>query len=45
MQILRPMSRLGGITYGRVKEAVEITRPDFDKDLGGAEGMEKLTKS
>jgi flavin reductase (DIM6/NTAB) family NADH-FMN oxidoreductase RutF len=44
-EILRPMSRLGGITYGRVKEAVEITRPDFDKDIGGAEGMEKLTKS
>lgn len=28
-QILRPMSRLGGITYGRVLEGVEIPRPEW----------------
>ena len=28
--ILRPMSRLGGIMYGRVVEGVEIPRPDFE---------------
>ncbi|KAI9172576.1 hypothetical protein HJFPF1_02082 [Paramyrothecium foliicola] len=40
--VLNPMSRLGGITYGRVKEAIEIPRPDFTKDVGGEEGMNKL---
>lgn len=29
--ILRPMSRLGGITYGRLTEGLELTRPDFDE--------------
>ncbi|KAK0645839.1 hypothetical protein B0T16DRAFT_428830 [Cercophora newfieldiana] len=42
-KILRPVSRLGGITYGRVTEAIELPRPDFEKDLGGAEGYAKLT--
>lgn len=47
--ILRPMSRLGGITYARTTEGFEIPRPDFDestkeqwaKDLvkGKAEGQ------
>ena len=36
------MSRLGGITYARVTEALELPRPDFEKDLGGAEGAAKL---
>jgi hypothetical protein len=36
------MSRLGGITYGRTTEAIELPRPDFQKDVGGAEGMEKI---
>ena len=27
--VLRPMSRLGGITYGRTVEGCEIPRPDF----------------
>ncbi|KAK0737128.1 hypothetical protein B0T21DRAFT_286805 [Apiosordaria backusii] len=40
--ILRPVSRLGGITYGRVTEGVELPRPDFQKDLGGQEAAEKL---
>jgi len=29
--ILRPVARLGGITYGRVTEGVEIPRPDWDE--------------
>lgn len=30
-KVLRPMSRLGGITYGRVVEGVEIPRPEWDE--------------
>ncbi|KAI1451874.1 hypothetical protein F4805DRAFT_463345 [Annulohypoxylon moriforme] len=44
-EVLRPISRLGGITYGRVTEAVEILRPSFEKDVGGREGYEKLKKT
>ncbi|KAM0346442.1 hypothetical protein ACHAPU_005507 [Fusarium lateritium] len=40
--VLRPVSRLGGITYGRFTEAFEIPRTDFEKDVGGQEGAEKL---
>ncbi|KAI5924967.1 hypothetical protein F4810DRAFT_662193 [Camillea tinctor] len=40
--VLRPISRLGGITYGRVTEAFELLRPVFEKDVGGMEGYEKL---
>lgn len=29
--ILRPMSRLGGITYGRLTEGLELPRPEFDE--------------
>lgn len=29
-KVLRPMSRLGGITYGRLLEGIEIPRPDWD---------------
>ncbi|RFU35750.1 hypothetical protein B7463_g600, partial [Scytalidium lignicola] len=29
--VLKPMSRLGGITYGRVSEGMELTRPDFEE--------------
>ncbi|KAL5612732.1 hypothetical protein BROUX41_004183 [Berkeleyomyces rouxiae] len=42
--VLRPMSRLGGITYGRTVEAIEIPRIDFEKDVGGTEGYAKLSK-
>ncbi|KAK8211371.1 hypothetical protein M8818_003338 [Zalaria obscura] len=31
MQVLRPMSRLGGITYGRLVEGIELPRPDWDE--------------
>lgn len=41
-QVLRPISRIGGITYGRSVEGVEIPRPDFDKDFGGMEAYQKL---
>ncbi|RYP31416.1 hypothetical protein DL767_005773 [Monosporascus sp. MG133] len=40
--VLRPVSRLGGITYGRVTEALELPRPVFERDVGGMEGYEKL---
>lgn len=29
--ILRPMSRLGGITYGRLLEGIELPRPEWDE--------------
>ncbi|KAJ4303997.1 hypothetical protein N0V88_001601 [Collariella sp. IMI 366227] len=43
-KVLRPISRLGGITYGRLTEGLELPRPDFEKDLGGVEGAKKLEK-
>ena len=41
--ILRPMSRLGGITYGRLTEGIEIPRFDFAEreKAGEAEGLVK----
>lgn len=36
------MSRLGGITYARTTQALELTRPDFEKNIGGADGYEEL---
>lgn len=35
--VLRPISRMGGITYGRVIEGVEIPRPDFDQTINDGE--------
>lgn len=32
-EILRPMSRLGGISYGRTLEAMEIPRPEYDEQM------------
>jgi hypothetical protein len=42
--VLRPMSRLGGITYARVNEGLELPRPDYEKSVkeAGLEG--KLVK-
>ncbi|KAK4188661.1 hypothetical protein QBC35DRAFT_522716 [Podospora australis] len=40
--VLRPISRLGGITYGRTTEGIELPRPDFEKDVGGREGGNTL---
>ncbi len=31
--VLKPMSRLGGISYGRTTEGMEIPRPDYQKNL------------
>ncbi|KAF4985577.1 hypothetical protein FDECE_16464 [Fusarium decemcellulare] len=42
--VLKPISRLGGISYGRTPQFFEIPRLDFEKDLGGYEGAEKLKK-
>lgn len=42
LQVLKPVSRLGGITYGRTIDGIELLRPDFDKDLGGMEEYQKL---
>ncbi|KAI1275132.1 hypothetical protein F5Y07DRAFT_371299 [Xylaria sp. FL0933] len=41
--VLRPMSRLGGITYGRTTEAIELPRPVFERDVG-MEEYERLKK-
>lgn len=41
--ILRPMSRLGGITYGRTVEGIEIPRPDFS-EATKPEEMKRLIK-
>ncbi|KAJ6779354.1 hypothetical protein PWT90_04019 [Aphanocladium album] len=40
--ILRPMGRLGGITYSRTTQGLELTRPKFKEELGGLEAYEKL---
>ena len=40
--VLRPMSRLGGITYARVTDGIELPRPTFAGDVGGQEGYEKI---
>ncbi|KAM0665176.1 hypothetical protein ACQRIU_005437 [Beauveria bassiana] len=42
--ILRPISRLGGITYARTTQALEIPRPKFKEELGGQEGYDKLVE-
>ncbi|OBR14425.1 nitrilotriacetate monooxygenase component B [Colletotrichum higginsianum IMI 349063] len=42
--VLRPVSRLGGITYGRTNEVLELPRADWEKDIGGDEGWENVTK-
>ena len=41
--VLRPVSRFGGITYGRTTEAFELPRPDFDtmKSAGKLNGLEE----
>ncbi|KAH6897156.1 hypothetical protein B0T10DRAFT_476105 [Thelonectria olida] len=40
--VLRPISRLGGITYGRTTDLAELPRTDFDEDVGGLEGYENI---
>ncbi|KAI3328268.1 hypothetical protein F4824DRAFT_427903 [Ustulina deusta] len=41
--ILRPIGRLGGISYGRTTDAIELPRPVFERDVG-VEEYEKLKK-
>jgi hypothetical protein len=36
------MSRLGGITYGRVQEGLEIPRPDWKKTMAENPENEKF---
>ena len=41
LKVLKPMSRLGGISYGRTTEGMEILRPDWEKN---AEKVNSLVK-
>ncbi|KIV85337.1 hypothetical protein PV11_01040 [Exophiala sideris] len=45
--VLRPISRLGGITYGRVVEGFELLRPDYQKEKtsGKLKDLESASKS
>lgn len=38
------MSRIGGITYGRLTDTIELPRLDWEKDVGGQEGYDKILK-
>ncbi|KAK6454411.1 uncharacterized protein RJT20DRAFT_130539 [Scheffersomyces xylosifermentans] len=40
---LKPVSRLGGITYARTNAGFEKTRPDFEKEVLGDEEGKKLS--
>ena len=42
--VLKPMSRLGGITYGRTTEGAEIPRPDYEETLKQDETLKGLVK-
>jgi hypothetical protein len=39
---LRPISRLGGITYARTTEGLEIPRPDYKETVENDEEAKKL---
>lgn len=41
--VLRPLARLGGITYGRVNSGLEIPRPDYEESVKKA-GKEHMLK-
>ena len=43
-KILRPMSRLGGITYGRLTEGLELPRPDYVETILKNEEAKELIK-
>lgn len=38
------MSRLGGITYGRTTEGIEIPRPDYEETVTKSEEAKKFIK-
>jgi len=42
--ILKPMSRLGGITYARTTEGTELPRPDWDEGVEKNEQAKKFVK-
>ncbi|RFU79138.1 flavo oxygenase [Trichoderma arundinaceum] len=42
-EVLRPMARMGGFLYSKTRELLEMPRPQFEVDLGGAEGYKKLS--
>ncbi|KAF4634414.1 hypothetical protein G7Y89_g3690 [Cudoniella acicularis] len=42
--ILKPMSRLGGITYGRTTDGIELPRPDYAQTVENNEEAKKLLK-
>ncbi|KAG9243472.1 flavoprotein-like protein oxygenase [Calycina marina] len=42
--ILKPVSRLGGITYARVIEGLEIPRPDYEQTMKSDKDANKLIK-
>jgi hypothetical protein len=41
---MKPISRLGGITYGRTTQAFELPRPDYDEIIKDPE-VAKLVKA
>ncbi|TVY53170.1 Uncharacterized protein LCER1_G005332 [Lachnellula cervina] len=42
--VLKPISRLGGMTYGRTTEGFEILRPDYEETVAKNEEARKLVK-
>jgi hypothetical protein len=41
---MKPISRLGGITYGRTTQAFELPRPDYEEIIQDPEAA-KLVKA
>jgi hypothetical protein len=39
------MSRLGGISYGRLTEGIEIPRPDYSETVDKSEEAKKLLRA
>ncbi|KAL7935012.1 hypothetical protein V8C35DRAFT_279473 [Trichoderma chlorosporum] len=42
-EILKPIGRMGGAIYSKTTDLLQLPRPRFEADLGGAEGYEKLS--
>ncbi|TFA97719.1 Uncharacterized protein CCMA1212_010585 [Trichoderma ghanense] len=42
-EVLRPIGRMGGTIYSKTMELLQLPRPQFEADLGGVEGYEKLS--
>ncbi|MCJ1448724.1 MAG: hypothetical protein MMC23_009241 [Stictis urceolatum] len=40
--VLKPVSRLGGITYGRTTDGYELPRPDYETEMVGDGGVKEL---